>query len=171
MKKSFILPVSLLAVFSLSYMLSQTVYASGKPSKKSKIEAKTNNTEKSDHVSQTVKTSFHAEFGAQSNIHWYQTENFDVASFYLEGQSVNAYFTKDGELEGRTFLIDWAELPFHAQVKIVQRYKDYNVDRVYVYDGNTLHDLGNYFVSLSKDNRTLLVQVNEKGNTTLFMTL
>jgi len=167
MKKLFILPISLLACFSLSFVLSETVYANGNSSKK----AKANVTENSGHVSQTVKSSFQAEFGAQSNIQWYQTENFDVASFSLEGESVNAYFTKDGELEGRTSLIDWTDLPFPAQLKIIQRYKDYAVDRVYVYNGETLHELGNYFVSLSKDNRTLLVQVNEKGNTTLYKTL
>ena len=118
MKKSFILPVSLLAVFSLSYMLSQTVYANGTTSENGKIEDKTIVAKNSDNVSQSVKNSFHAEFGAQSNILWNQTDNFDVASFEVEGQSVNAYFTKDGVLEGKSFLIKWMELPFQAQVNI-----------------------------------------------------
>ncbi len=171
MRKSFISPVSLIAVFSLSYMLSQPVYANGTASENGEMEAKTVVTENSGNVGQAVKNSFHAEFGAQSNIHWNQTENFDVASFDAEGQSVNAYFTKDGLLEGRTYIKKWTDLPFQAQLNIVQRYKDYAVEHVFVYYGKTLNNAGNYFVSLSKDNRTILVQVNEKGNTTLYKRL
>ena len=171
MKKSFILPVSFIAVFSLSYMLSQTVQANGTTSKNGNMEDKTIVAKNSENVSWTVKNSFYAEFGAQSNILWNQTDYFDVASFEVEGQSVNAYFTKDGVLEGRTLLIKWTDLPFQAQVNIVQRYKDYDVDRVFVYHGESFDNFGNYFVSLSKDNRTILVQVNEKGNTTLFKKL
>ncbi len=171
MKKSFILTVSLVAVFSLSCMLSQPVLANGKTSGNGKMEAKTMVDENSRNVSQAVKNSFYAEFGAQSNIHWSQTENFDVASFDEEGQTVNAYFTKDAVFEGRTFLKKWTDLPFQAQLNIVQRYKDYNVVRVFAYYGKSLNNFGNYFVSLSKDNRTILVQVNEKGNTTLYKKL
>lgn len=167
MKKSFILPVSFIAVFSLSYMFPRTLHATGATSENGKMEARTIVAKKSDNVSQTVKSSFYAEFGAQSNILWNQTDHFDVASFEMEGQSVNAYFTKDGVLEGRSFLIEWTKLPFKAQVNIVKRYKDYDVNRVFVYNGETSDNLGNYFVSLSKDNLTILVQVNEKGNTTL----
>lgn len=168
MKKSFILPVSLLAVFSLSYMLSQPVLANGATSENVNLEAKTIGDENSGNVSQAVKSSFQAEFGTQSNIQWNQTENFNVATFDDEGQSVNAYFTKEGVFEGRTFLKKWTDLPFQAQLNIVQRYKDYDVEHVFVYDGNSLNNQGNYFVTLSKDNRIILVQVNEKGKTTLY---
>ena len=171
MKKSFILPASMLAVFCLSYMLSQTVYANGTTSKTGKMESKTTVIYNSGNVSQAVKNSFHAEFGAQNNIQWNQTENFDVASFDLEGQCMNAYFTKDGVLEGRTFLKKWMDLPFQAQVNIIQRYKDYDVESVFVYYGKSLNNFGNYFVRLSKDNHSILVQVNEKGNTTLYKKL
>jgi|GEM_PF-2034113 len=171
MKKLFILPVSLLAVFSLSYILSQPVYANGTTSEGGNMETKTIVVHNSDNVSQAVKNSFHAEFGAQSNIRWNQTEDFDVASFDEEGQSVNAYFTKDGALEGRTFLKKWTDLPFQAQVNLVQRYKDYNVESVFVYYGKSLNNSGNYFVSLSKNNQTILVQVNEEGHTTLYKKL
>jgi hypothetical protein len=171
MKKSFIATVSFIAVFSLSYMLPNTLLATGSSSENGKMEAKTMVAKNSDDVSQTVKNSFQAEFGTQSNILWNQTDNFDVASFEMEGQSMNAYFTKDGALEGRSFLIKWTELPFKAQVNIVQRYKDYEVNRVFVFRGESFDNLGNYFVSLSKDDRTILVQVNETGNTTLFKKL
>jgi len=171
MKKSFILPVSILAVFSLSFLLSQTLYAKGTTSENGKMDSKTTVTYNSGKVSQAVKNSFHAEFGAKSTILWNQTENFDVASFDEEGQSVNAYFTKEGALEGKTTLKKWADLPFQAQLNIVQRYKDYDVESVFVYYGKSLNNAGNYFVSLSKDNRTILVQVNEKGNTSLFKKL
>ena len=171
MRKLFILPVSLLAVISLSYILPQTVYANGTTSENGRTESKTIVANNSGKVSQTVKNSFHAEFGAQSNLNWNQTENFDVATFDEEGQSVNAYFTKDGVLEGKTFLKKWADLPFQAQLNIVQRYKNYDVESVFVYYGKSLNNAGNYFVSLSKDNRTILVQVNEKGNTTLYKKL
>jgi hypothetical protein len=171
MKKSFILSASIIAVFGLSSMLSQTVYAKGTTTENGKMESKTIVNNNSDNVSQAVKNSFHAEFGAQSNILWNQTENFDVATFDEEGQSENAYFTKDGALEGRTFLKKWADLPFQAQLNIVQRYKDYDVESVFVYYGKSLNNAGNYFVSLSKDNRTILIQANEKGNTTLYKKL
>ena len=171
MKKSFIFPVSILAIFSLSAILSQTTYANGTTSENGNMEAKTIVAKNADNVSQAVKNSFHAEFGVQSNIRWNQTENFDVASYDVEGESVNVFFTKEGALEGRTFLKKWTDLPFQAQVNIVQRYKDYDVESVFVYYGKSLNNNGNFFVSLSKDNRTILVQVNEKGNTTLYKKL
>jgi hypothetical protein len=171
MKASFILPVSLIAVFILSNMLSQPVYANGTTSKNGKMESKTTVANNSDNVSQAVKKSFHAEFGAQSNINWLQTENFDVACFEEEGQSQNAFFTKDGVLEGRTVLKKWTDLPFQAQLNIIQCYKDYDVERVFAYYGKSLHNFGNYFLCLSKDNRSILVQVDEKGNTTLYKKL
>ena len=135
------------------------------------MEAKTIVAKNADNVSQAVKNSFHAEFGVQSNIRWNQTENFDVASYDVEGESVNVFFTKEGALEGRTFLKKWTDLPFQAQLNLVQRYKDYDVESVFVYYGKSLNNNGNFFVSLSKDNRTILVQVNEKGNTTLYKKL
>jgi hypothetical protein len=163
MKKSFILPVSILAVFCLTNMLTRNVYANGANSENRKMETKTTVDEKISYVSQKVKNSFHAEFGAQSNIQWSSTEDFDVASFDMNGQGIKAYFTKDGMLEGRIFSKKWNDLPFQAQVNIIQHYKDYDVENVFVYYGKSLNDFGNYFVGLSKDNQTIIVQVNEKG--------
>ena len=168
MKKSFILPVFILAVFCLTTMLTRNVYANGANSGNRKMEAKTTVNEKISYVSQKVKNSFHAEFGAQSNIQWSSTEDFDVASFDMDGQSIKAYFTKDGMLEGRIFNKKWTDLPFQAQVNIIQRYKDYDVVSVFVHYGKSLNNFGNYFVGLSKDKQTIVVQVNEKGDTYLY---
>ncbi len=171
MKKSFILPVSIFAVFCLTNMLTQNVYASGSNSENRKTEAKTVVNEKNSYVSQNVKNSFHAEFGAQANIQWSTTEDFDVASFDLDGQSTKAYFTKDGMLEGRIFSKKWNDLPFQAQVNIIQRYKDYDVENVFVHYGKSLNDFGNYFVGLSKDNKTIIIQANDKGDISLYKKL
>jgi hypothetical protein len=171
MKKSFILTVSILAVFCLTNMLTYNVYAKGANTGTRKMEAKTTVNEKNSYVSQKVKNSFHAEFGVQSNIQWNSTEDFDVASFHMDGQSINAYFTKDGVLEGRIYHKNWNDLPFQAQVNIVQRYKDYDVASVFVYYGKSLNAYDNYFVGLSKDKQTIIVQVNEKGDTYLYKKL
>jgi len=94
MKKSFILTVSILAVFCLTNVLTQNVYAKGANSGTRKMEAKTTVNEKISYVSQKVRNSFHAEFGAQSNIQWSSTEDFDVASFDMDGQSIKAISPK-----------------------------------------------------------------------------
>jgi hypothetical protein len=168
MKKSFILPVYILALFCLTNVLTQHVYAKAANSGTRKMEAKTTANEKISYVSQKVKNSFHAEFGTQSNIQWSSTEDFDVASFTMDGQSINAYFTKDGMLDGRIYQKNWNDLPFQAQVNIIKRYKDYNVVSVFVYYGKTLSAFDNYFVGLSKDKQTIVVRVNEKGDTYLY---
>ena len=165
MKKSLIQRISIITVFSLTLMLTQNLYANGKP------DAKTSVTENTTYISRTVKNSFVAEFGDQPNPQWKSTTNFDVASFEKDGQNINAYFTKDGELEGWTFLKKWNDLPLQAQVNILQRYRDYDVVYVFAYYGNSALAFGNHFVTLSKSGKRIIVQVNEDGETTLYKKL
>jgi hypothetical protein len=165
MKKSFILRISIITVFSLTLMLTQNLYANGKPDTKKIV------TENTVYVSRTVENSFVAEFGDQPNPMWKSTTNFDVASFEKDGQNINAYFTKEGVLEGWTLLRKWNDLPLQAQENILQRYSDYDVKHVFAYFGNSSSAFGNHFVTLSKGNKRIIVQVNENWDTTLYKKL
>lgn len=96
---------------------------------------------------------------------------------------MKAYYDFDSKLVGTTCMKTFADLPAGAQKEIKTRYNGYTIGPVVFFEDNAANetdmmylgtqfeDADNYFVELSKDNKTVLYQVNSHGELFFFKEL
>lgn len=131
-------------------------------------------------VSFQAKQQFDRDFENVSNVQWSRTNYFDEASFTKDGKEVRAFYGWDARLVGTTYPKEFNDLPAAARKDIDKHYNGYTVDDVILYDdeesndqdmvlyGNQFNDADNYFVELSKDNKTIVLQVTMNGEVAYF---
>jgi hypothetical protein len=184
MKKSIILSGTFLLALTLFSMLPQTSVAGGKATNEEKIELKLERKALREaalnNVSMASKNSFYEEYGDVKDVVWQKTQNFDEATFTLNGQKMTAYFNADAFLVGTTSARSFDELPGKSQSKIKSLYPDYKIARVFYFDnqsadasellidGMPLNDEDNYFVELKKDSHKIILKVDPLGETSFF---
>jgi len=185
MKKIMIVPVALLlAGASLHAQNNSASIAKANMEKKgAKAERKEAKKElrklEGDDVSSLAKTHFYQDFG-DMHPSWRRTSYFDEASFVKEGKPMTAYYNNQAELVGTTSPASFSDLTMKAQNDIKKHYPDYTIDRVILFDdnestesdmviyGSVISDEDNYFVELSKDQKTVVLKVTLDGEVSYF---
>ncbi|WP_315821316.1 hypothetical protein [Paraflavitalea speifideaquila] len=126
------------------------------------------------------KQQFDQDFGMMDNVSWKRTNYFDEATFTKEGHTMTAFYDYQNQLVGTTEVKAMTGLPAVAQKTISNKYKDYTVQKVILFDdnedndtdmllyGHQFDDADNYFVELQKDTKTIVVQVDLLGGVTYF---
>lgn len=185
MKKIMIVPVALLlAGASLNAQSSSASIAKANMDKKeAKAEKKEARKElrklEGNEVGNLTKTHFYEYFG---DVHpnWRRTAYFDEGSFVKDGKPITAYYNNSSELVGTTSPADFSALTMKAQDEIKKRYSDYTIDRVILFDdneatesdmilyGSVISDEDNYFVELTKGNKTIILKVTTEGDVSYF---
>jgi hypothetical protein len=134
-------------------------------------------------VSMASKNAFYVDFGDLKNVTWKRTSYFDEATFIKDGKEVKAYYDLNSKLVGTSSFAKFADLPQNAQKEIKEKYKDYSIGDVVFFDDNEANetdmllydvqfeDEDNYFVKLSKSNKSIVVQVNPRGEIFFFKEL
>ena len=122
---------------------------------------------------------FMIDFPNASNVTWKRTA-FDEASFTLNGKQLNAFYDLDDELIGTTTPANYSDIPAMAQKEIEKYYKGYTPSAVILFDdnefndtdmilyGNSFEDEDNYFVEMTNNNKTIVLQVNMEGLVSFF---
>jgi hypothetical protein len=131
-------------------------------------------------VSYQAKSQFYQDFGNIVVTKWERTANFDKATFTKDGQVMTAYYDADAKLVGTTSPKTFAGIPANAQKFIDTKYNGYSKEDVILFDDNELNetdmifygtqfdDADNYFVELKKDNKEIILQVNMRGDVSVF---
>ena len=77
-----------------------------------------------DATSSSVMRSFNKDFSKATAVEWQHSEAFDQASFVLDNQYMNAYYTPDGELIAVMRNLISEELPLKLQLELKKNYSD-----------------------------------------------
>lgn len=131
-------------------------------------------------VSARAKDQFISDFGKINNVSWVRQGPFDEATFTKGGSKVTAYYDYDSKLVGTSTDKKFADLPANAQKEIKNRYKDYVVGAVVMYDDNEANDTDmyifgmqvddadHYFVTVTKGGKESILMVSMKGEVSFF---
>lgn len=134
-------------------------------------------------VSVQSKDQFAIDFGIVPNVQWKRNGYFDEAVFAQDGVTKKAFYDYDNQLVGTVIPKQFSDLPKSAQDHITNKYKDYQIDKVILYDdnesnetdmilyGTQFDDADNYFVELSKANNKLILMVTRDGVVSYFKEL
>ena len=122
---------------------------------------------------------FMIDFPKATNVSWTRG-NFEEASFTLDGKEMKAFYDLDDELIGTTSPASYSDIPANAQKEIEKYYKGYTPTSVILFDdnefndtdmilyGNSFEDEDNYFVEMTNNKKTVVLQVNMEGLVSYF---
>jgi hypothetical protein len=131
-------------------------------------------------VSYQSKQAFYKDFGNIPVLSWKRSMYFDEATFMQDGQKMTAFYDYDSELVGTTTSKKFSDLPMSAQNYINKKYKDYTKGAIILFDDNEYNDTDmmlygsqfddedNYFVSLKKNNKQIILKVDMSGYVNTF---
>lgn len=134
-------------------------------------------------VAYQSKQAFYEDFGNVASADWKRTRNFDEVTFSQNGQSVTAYYDASSKLVGTTSVKSFNDLPSQAQQIIDNRYAGYVKGPVVyfndneanetdmIFQGTQFEDADNYFIELSKDGKTIVLQITMDGEVMYFTTM
>lgn len=135
-------------------------------------------------VSYQSKQQFVSDFGDLPVTKWERKKNYDKASFTKDGKDMQAYYDADASLIGTTSYATFTDLPEIAQKFINTKYKDYTKsNKIIFFDDNELNetdmllydeqfdDADNYFMELSKNNKTIVLRIDTAGGVYFFKQL
>jgi hypothetical protein len=113
-----------------------------------------------------VKSSFEAQFSSAENVNWTAKENYIKASFTLQGQQVEAFYSPtDGELIGVTRKVEFNKLPLNAIQKIKKDYAGYKITDSIEFEGDTDRA---YYVSLEEGDKKKILLVSLYGTVSVY---
>ena len=130
-------------------------------------------------ISVEVKQAFAGDFG-NPMVSWERTDIFDIANFTSNGVAMTAYYDADAQLIGTVVHKTFADLPVKAQQTINSQYTGYTKGAVIFFDDNEANatdmvlydlqfdDIDSYFIELSKDGKTIVLQVTMGGQVANF---
>ena len=186
MKKILFASAALLIAFITIHAQTLDAIAGGDDTKPTKEERKEIKKEKRDEritlrrvrgneISYQSKEQFNRSYGTHPEVQWNKGKYFEEALFNNDGIMTTAYFDADSQLVGTTSDKTMTDLPLSAQKQIARQYKDYTVQKVIFFDdseavdtdmilyGSQFDDADNYFVELTKDNKSVVLQVSTEG--------
>jgi hypothetical protein len=127
----------------------------------------------------TTEEHFMSDFPNATDVNW-KREGFEEASFTWNGKEMKAFYDYDNTLIGTTTPASYTDLPTNAQKQIEKYYKDYTPQSAILFDdnefnntdmmlyGNAFEDEDNYFVEMTNNNKTIVLQVNMEGLVSYF---
>jgi len=116
-------------------------------------------------LSYRVTTNFEAKFTGAKNVTWTESANFIKATFELNGETVEAYYSGDGESIGTSRKVEFKTLPLNAISKIKKSYGSYTAKEVIEFDRDGEK---NYYVSLVDGDKQEILEVSFYGNVSSF---
>lgn len=134
-------------------------------------------------VSDRSKSSFSTDFKGATDVSWSRSATFDEVSFVQNGIKTTAYYDYDSNLVGTTTDKTINDLPAAALKEINKYYKDYKIERVFLFDdneandtdmllyGTQFEDADHYFVEVSNGMRRVVLMVGMNGEVSYFTQL
>ena len=108
------------------------------------------------------------EFKYAKDVKWTVTPEFTHANFTINGENMEVAYTNDGDLIGISRLINTDELPARAQKKIANDYAGFTTSEAIEY--SNAENETSFFVSLVKDDKKIILQVESNGGVSVFKT-
>ena len=110
-----------------------------------------------------IQESFKKEFPNTKALAWIEVGDFMRATFLLDGQRTEAYFSEDGILQGSVRYLFFSQLPLAVMKAVEKRYVD--ADPLDVYE--ITNDEGtSYRITLESQEKKYKIKVDANGNIT-----
>ncbi len=119
-------------------------------------------------ISNKVSNHFTNSFSKASNITWTITEDFNKASFIMNNEKIEVFYDGFGDLIGTSKSIQFDKLPKQAIETLTTEYTfpEYHVLECIEFVNADKEQ--NYYVSMEKDNATIVLKISQKGTVSLF---
>lgn len=127
----------------------------------------------------TTDQQFQIDFPNASNVSW-KKNGYEEATFTVQGKEMKAFYDYDHELIGTTTAVDYNTIPLAARKYIQRHFGSYTPQQVIMFDdneynqsdmilyGNPFEDEDSYFIELSNNNKTIVLQTNMEGLVSFF---
>ena len=116
-------------------------------------------------ISYRVTTNFEAKFAGAKNVRWLQQPTYVKVTFELNDETVEAFYSADGETLGYSRKIDLKKLPLSAISKIKKDYASFVAKEVIEFDRDGERT---FYVSLTDGNKTQILEVSPYGNVSTY---
>ena len=115
----------------------------------------------------TVKAAFAKEFATVKDVQWEAAEKEGVyeARFTFNNESLQAYFTEEGEFLGTTRIISVARLPLPASNALARNYAGYHIVGVFEY---SRPESVAYYITMSNAKGGLILEATGNGELTVY---
>jgi len=114
-----------------------------------------------------VKAAFAKEFSTIKDVKWEAADAEGVyqAQFTFNNESLQAYFTEEGEFLGTTRLISVSRLPVLAANTLARKYAGYHI--VSVYEHSMTESVA-YYITVSDAKGGLMLKATGNGELTVY---
>lgn len=117
-------------------------------------------------ISYNAKKQLESEFAGAKDVSWTVNDDYQKASFTLEGKKLTAIFDVQGSYLAATQLVAFDELPAEAKRSITKFYKGYEFSeaiKIVARPSNDYqsNDVGTYWIDLAKDNKQVYLNYTE----------
>jgi len=119
-------------------------------------------------VSKYVAANFAASFTKAKNVTWKSNDQFDMVSFVIDNEQLNAFYDNNGELIGTSKTFAFDKLPKAALETITTKYTfpDYQLQDCIEFVNSANEK--NYYVSFGKKNESVVLEINRSGIVSVF---
>lgn len=115
----------------------------------------------------TVKQAFTKEFAQIKDVEWTTLSNEGVyqATFVYNNESLQAFFTEDGEFLGTTRQITKSQLPIGVVTELEKQYADAHVATIFEYSRK---DGLSYYITLTSGKNAMVIKATGNGELSVY---
>src|SRR4051812_30824906 len=110
---------------------------------------------KNENVNTDVESAFRKEFTQAKEVSWQKTDAYYKATFKLNGETVNAYYSTDGSMLGIVHNMLSTQLPINLQTSLKREYENYWITDLFEYSRT---DSNGYFITVENADQVITLQ-------------
>jgi hypothetical protein len=119
----------------------------------------------SKNVNYWVLNKFNATYQEAKEVNWIVTDKFAKASFLMDGEKMEAYYSPEGEFIAESKTVAITALPRAAKKALDKKYRDFTIKEVIEY--NTTEKV-EYYVTVENDKSSKILKIGSGGNIEVF---
>lgn len=120
---------------------------------------------KDENVNAQVETAFKQEFAQAKNVSWQKMDDYYKATFTMDKESVNAYFTPEGEMIGIVHNMLSTQLPINLQASLKKTFDDYWITDLFEF---ARQDSNGYYITLQNADQVITLQSTNGSSWTTY---
>lgn len=114
-----------------------------------------NKTDNHESVNFTVENAFKKEFVQAKEVSWQKTDNYYKATFKMNNEIVNAFYTPEGEMLGILHNMLSTQLPINLQTSLKKEYENYWITDLFEF---SKPDDSNYFITIENADQVITLK-------------
>ena len=119
----------------------------------------------SKNVNYWVLNKFNATYQEAKEVNWIVTDKFAKASFLMDGEKMEAYYSPEGEFIAESKAIPTGELPRSAKKALDKKYKGFTIKEVIEY---TTTEKVEYYISLENEKTSKILKISSGGSVEVY---